>query len=221
MKPLSLKEKAIEYRKQGYSYNMISEKLGLAKSTLSGWLHDIDFTPNRIVLSRIKRAKRNLVKTMYKRRREALKIREKIRSGTKSTVKSVTKKDLWYAGSMLYLAEGSKASREVRITNSNPQVIKLICRWLREVCKVKLEDFSATIHLYPDNNVEKSIRFWSRISQIPIFQFQKTQIDRRVKKLKTKKKKLPYGTLHIRIRKSRDLFYKIMGWTDGIIEKAI
>jgi len=45
---------------------MISEKLGLAKSTLSDWLRDIDFLPNRKVLLRIKDARKKLVKTMYK-----------------------------------------------------------------------------------------------------------------------------------------------------------
>lgn len=54
MKPLSLKEKAINYRKQGYSYNIISEKLGLAKSTLSDWLREIPYKPNKEVIRRIK-----------------------------------------------------------------------------------------------------------------------------------------------------------------------
>jgi len=198
---------------------MISEKLVLAKSTLSNWLHDIDFIPNKRVLSRIEWAKRNLVKAMYKRRKKALKIREKIRSNGKREVKNITKKDLWYIGTILYLAEGSKTQKQVRITNSNPQVIKLTTYWLKEICKVKSENFSATVHLYPDNDAEKAIRFWSRISKIPISQFQKTQVDKRIKKLKTKRGRLPYGTLHIRVRKSGDLFQKIKGWTEGILEK--
>lgn len=220
MKPLSLKEKAINYRKRGYSYNMISEKLGVAKSTLSNWLYDIDFVPNKRVLLRIERAKRKLVEAMYKRRRKVLKLRERIKSDAKQEIKNLTKKDLWYIGTILYLAEGSKAQRDVRIANSNPRVIKLATHWLRETCKVKPEDFSAIVHLYPDNDVEKSIHFWAKISKIPVSQFQKTQIDKRVKKSKIKKKRLPYGTLHIRIRKNRELFYKISGWIDGILDKA-
>jgi len=35
MKSLTLREKAIILRKQGYSYGMIGKELGLAKSTLS------------------------------------------------------------------------------------------------------------------------------------------------------------------------------------------
>ena len=54
MKPLSIKEKAINYRKRGYSYNMISERLGLAKSTLSDWLREIPFKPNKKLIRRVK-----------------------------------------------------------------------------------------------------------------------------------------------------------------------
>ena len=56
MKLLSLKEKAINYRKRGYSYGMISEKLGLAKSTLSNWLKEIPYKFNEETLKRIKLA---------------------------------------------------------------------------------------------------------------------------------------------------------------------
>ena len=38
MKPISLKENVISYRKRVYAYSMISEIFGLSKSTLSNWL---------------------------------------------------------------------------------------------------------------------------------------------------------------------------------------
>ena len=53
MKPLSIKEKAINYRKLGYSYNMISQELNLAKSTISDWLKEIPYTPSKKVINRI------------------------------------------------------------------------------------------------------------------------------------------------------------------------
>lgn len=54
MKPLSLREKALNYRRGGCSYNMIYKKLGLAKSTLSGWLREIPYKPNKEARKRIK-----------------------------------------------------------------------------------------------------------------------------------------------------------------------
>jgi transcriptional regulator with XRE-family HTH domain len=218
MKPLSIKEKAISYRRRGYSYGMISERLGLTKSTLSDWLHDIDFVPNKKVLSRIERNKRNLVKVMYQKRKVALEAREKIKNKAKQEIKDISKKDLWYIGTIFYLAEGNKVQREVRVTNSDPRAIKLIVFWLKEICGVKIERLAASVHLYPDNDIKKSLRFWSEVSGIPLSQFQKTQVDKRIKKSKIKRGRLPHGTLHIKVRKSGDLFYRISGWTEGILE---
>lgn len=218
MKPLSLKEKAIDYRKRGYSYNMISQKLGLAKSTLSNWLHDIDFVPNKEVLLRIEKAKRNLVKGMYERRRKILETREKIKNNARREIKNLTEKDLWYVGAILYLAEGYKAQKDVRLTNSDPRVIKLFTIWLRKICKVPIRDFRAELHIYPDNSEREAVAYWSKITGIPRSQFSKTQIDRRIKKSRFKHGYLPYGTLHIRIRKSGELFHKILGWIERILE---
>ncbi|PIP24676.1 MAG: hypothetical protein COX33_00600 [Candidatus Nealsonbacteria bacterium CG23_combo_of_CG06-09_8_20_14_all_36_125] len=219
MRPLSLKEKAINYRKQGYSYNLISKRFKVAKSTLNYWLKDIDFKPNRIVLARIKKAKRKLVEAMVKRCREALKFRKEVKQNAKNDIKEFNKKDLWYLGTILYLAEGNKIQKDVRLTNSDPRVIKLFMRWAKTICKVKSDNFQAAVHIYPDNNEKTAINFWSKLTGIPKSQFRKTQVDRRIKELKFKKKYLPYGTLHIRVRKSGVLFHKIFGWIEGLFEK--
>jgi transposase len=47
------KRQAVELRGKGMSYGLISEKLGISKSTLSNWLKDLPYTPNEQVLSRI------------------------------------------------------------------------------------------------------------------------------------------------------------------------
>ena len=41
------KEEAIKLRKQGFSYNEIKNKLGVPKSTLSGWFRDILLTKKK------------------------------------------------------------------------------------------------------------------------------------------------------------------------------
>lgn len=42
------KQRAILLRKRGYSYSQIKNKLGISKSTLSGWLYDIPLSEKRI-----------------------------------------------------------------------------------------------------------------------------------------------------------------------------
>ena len=43
----SVREAAITLRQKGYSYPYISRETGLSKSTLSGWLTDVPYTPNQ------------------------------------------------------------------------------------------------------------------------------------------------------------------------------
>ena len=219
MKSLGLKEKAINYRKQGYSYGMILEKLGLAKSTLSGWLRQIDFVPNEEVLSRINLARKKLKNLGFIKHQTTVKLRNEIRRESRKEIKNLSKKDLWYIGTILYLGEGNKSQGDVRLTNSDPRVIKLFIRWLKITCGVDSKDIRAAVHVYPDNNPTEAICYWSEIAEIQESQFQKTQVDKRIKKSKIKFKRLPYGTLHLWVKKSGNLFQRISGWTEGILEK--
>jgi uncharacterized protein YjcR len=49
-----LRQEAENLRQQGYSYNLIYDRLGVSKSTLSYWFKDLPFAPNDEVLERIK-----------------------------------------------------------------------------------------------------------------------------------------------------------------------
>ncbi len=221
MKPPTIKEQAISYRKQGYSYNMIEERIGvsIAKSTLSVWLRNVPFIPNEKVMARIKSAKRKLILCVQKRSLRAQRLREKTRQKAKKEIASIDRKNLWHIGTALYLAEGGKKQNQIQVTNSDPRVIKIIMKWLIAVCKVKLGDIHAAVHIYPDIKENEAISFWSIITKIPKNQFQKTIIDKRIKKSKLKHGFLPYGALSIRARKGGILFEKITGWIEGIVEK--
>jgi hypothetical protein len=223
MKHSSIKEQAIFYRKQGYSYPVIKEKLNIpiAKSTLGVWLKDIPFVPNKRTIARIQLARQKLILTSQKRGLLIQNFRKDIQRKAKKEITKINEKTLWYLGTILYLAEGGKKQKQVQITNSDPRVIKIAVKWLITICKVSINDITAAIHAYPDTNENKAIKFWTKISNIPKNQFQKTIIDRRVKKSKIKQGTLPYGTLNVRVRKGGTLFAKISGWIEGILEKSI
>jgi hypothetical protein len=222
MKPPTIKQRAISYREQGYSYNMIKEKLnvGIAKSTLSIWLKDVQFTPNEQVIARIQFAKRKLILAAQKRGLLAQRFREKIRQEARREIVSVSRENLWYIGTALYLAEGGKKQKQIQITNSDPNVIKVIMKWLITVCKVDLSNIRAAVHIYPDIKENEAIKFWSRITKLPKNQFQKTIVDKRIKKSRMKHGFLPYGTLSVRVNKGGVLFEKIAGWIEGIVDKV-
>jgi len=222
MKPLSIKEKAVYYRKQGYSYNMISEKLGLAKSTLSDWLREIPYNPSEEVKRRIKLGH---IKTAQFKHNQRMTDIEKMKKLAKEELGKLTKRDLWLLGIGLYLGEGSKLYERIRIINSDPEIIKLAVKWFREICGLKNENLIPSVHLYPDNNIKGTIKYWSRITGIPETQFAKTQIDRRLNKSGKKKRKLPYGTLHLQIKSCGKkefgvyLHRRIIGWIEATLNQ--
>lgn len=222
MKPLSLKEKAINYRRRGYSYNMISRELGLAKGTLSDWLKEIPYKPSKEVLKRIKLAPLKAAETKSKIKIAEIKTTKEL---SKKELGKLTKRDMWLLGIGLYIGEGSKLYESIRIVNSDPEIIKLVMMWFRKICKLKNENFTPAVHLYPDNNIKETVDYWSKITGIHKNQFGKTQIDRRVNKAGKKKRKLPYGTLHLQIKScgkkefGKSLHRRIMGWIETSLDQ--
>jgi AraC-like DNA-binding protein len=216
------KEKAIKLRKKGYSYNMISEKLGISKSTLSCWFKEMPFTPNKQVIERIKRGP---FKSGQIRHNQRVKDIAKIKGFAREELGMITGRDLWMVGLGLYIGEGSKAYEASQIINSDPEIIKLAIRWFNEVCKISNDNITITMYLYPDNDDKECINYWRKITGLPIKQFRKTQIDRRINKSDNKRRKLPYGTVRLSIISNGNsdfgvnLHRRIMGWIESIFKQ--
>lgn len=220
MKETTLKKRAIYYRKKGYSYSIISKKLKLSKSTLSDWLKEIPFKPNKETMNRIDLARLKSIQTRHDKKIADIKNAKEI---AKKELGKITKRDLWLLGIGLYWGEGDKSSSEgVKIMNSDPLMIKMMIKWFKEICKLNYNNFRAAVHIYPDNDIKEAIEYWSKITKIPKSQFGKTQIDIRKNKSKKKKNKLPYGTIKITIKSNRKkefgvfLNRRIIGWIEAL-----
>lgn len=223
MKVGNFKEKALKLRNQGDSYNLISDKLGISKSTLSGWFKDIPYIPNEKVLKRIKMGPHISGRMRHKIKVDSI---LKARSIAKIELGKLSKRDLWMAGLGLYLGEGSKIYEHIRVINSDPKIIGLAIKWFKEICGLEAKNITIAIHLYPDNNIKTCLDFWRKSTRLPREQFRKTQIDKRVDKSNKKKRKLPYGTAHLSIVSNGNpecgvfLHRKIMGWIDVVLGEA-
>ena len=217
------KEKAILLRKKGYSYNMIKERLGISKSTLSCWFKEMPFTPNAIAIKRIKEGP-----FISGARRHNERVQNIIRAKelAREELGEISKRDLWMIGIGLYIGEGAKTYEITRIINSDPKVIKLAIKWFKDVCNLKNANILCRIHLYPDNNIKECLDYWARETKLPIRNFQKTQIDYRNNKSGKKKRMLPYGTAHVTIRSNGNsdfgvnLHRRITGWIESSLAQA-
>ena len=72
MHELSIREKALALRKDGFSYTYISSKTGLSKSTLSGWLAEIPYAPNKETITAFGRARAAASARRAKLRQESI-----------------------------------------------------------------------------------------------------------------------------------------------------
>ena len=207
------KLEARKLRKLGLSYTEILKRVGVSKSTLSIWLRDINLTPKQ---------KANLINKMDRIRYDVAKrkVADRIeRTNTiirkaKREVKSLMGRPLFFVGVSLYWAEGAKNYTEsVKFANSDENMIILMMRWLREICKVPEKKFRIHIHMHNLHSRDNINVYWSELTNIPLAQFYKPYIKQT--SLGQRKNILYNGTCSI-IVNDKTLFRKIKGWKLGL-----
>lgn len=215
---------AILLRRKGYSYAMINKELGVSKSTLSNWFRNAPFTPNAEVLKRI--ASGQGAYGLRRREHRLSQINRELEIG-KEEIGKLTKRDLWMIGLGIWIGEGSKTIEQIRVVNSDPQLISLWLLWLRKICELDDTNVTVAMHLYPDSDEQVCRLYWQKITKLPSEQFRKTQFDKRPNKNSVKLGKLPYGTLHVTVVSNGDpergvkLFRRLKGWISGILIGSI
>lgn len=106
-------------------------------------------------------------------------------------------KELKIAGLMLYWGEGTKYNDQIiDLANSDPVMIRLFLKMLREIYGVIEDKFRILLYCYANQDVNKLKKFWIDITNIPENQFIKPYI--RQDFLEKKKDKMPNGLIHVR-----------------------
>lgn len=216
-----LKNKAIDLRQEGYSYSFISKKLNIAKSTLSYWLSEIEYKPNIYTLNKIGKARTSAMVSKSKKKLDSILNAKK---EAKNEIGQLTNRDIFMLGLGVYVGEGNKTHDIIRVANSEPKIIRFTIKWFQVVCGLQISNFAIRIHMYPDNNENRSLHFWSKSTGIPISNFKKSSIDRRQDKKKLKNGKLPFGTAHLLIKSNGNkdfgvlLARKINAWMNEVLK---
>ncbi len=209
------KAQALALRLEGCSIKDISKRLGVAKSSVSIWVRHVELTDIQKNYLR----KKGLLREEVERRRQTRLKNEKLKrdvfiNAAQATIPKITDQQLWLMGVMLYWGEGGKTRRIVRFSNSDPNMIKIIMRFFREVCEVPDEKFRGYIHIHPHLDYQKAESYWSTVSGIPLHKLYKTYRIPSKSSL-GRKDSLPNGTFDVYVLDTL-LFYKIVGWTRGV-----
>ncbi|MEI6420463.1 MAG: hypothetical protein WCO30_02395, partial [bacterium] len=133
-----------------------------------------------------------------------------------------TQRDLFMLGIGIYIGEGSKTADSVRITNSDPKIIKTGINWFTKSCGLQKNNFSIRMHLYPDSDEKECFVYWSSVTGLPKSAFLKTYVDNRPNKNTKNSGKTPFGTVHVGIKGKGSFFFrKILSWIDVVHQKSV
>ena len=116
------------------------------------------------------------------------------------------------AGIMLYWAEGTLRGKTVDFVNSNPDMVKIFLKFLREICGINERRLRLYLYTYSQLDLKDTMNYWRKVTGIPINQFTKPYVREGNPNLS--KRKLPYGLVHIRYNDKR-LLETINSWIEG------
>ena len=190
-----IRKEAINLRKQGFSYEEISSRLSVSKSTCSVWLKDVDLS-DRARLRLEKREGVGRKKGQLGNHNRALlrdeAIAKQIRAEISTLALNNTLVKLLCA--MLYWGEGAKGQHRVIFTNSDPLMIRIFLKFFRQSFALDESRFQASLHLHEYHNQDIQKNFWANITGIRL---QKISIYRKPNTGLVKRKGYP-GCISIR-----------------------
>ena len=169
------------YLKNRYSMAMVAEELKISPSKAQYWLEKNN-------ISRRSRSEAGYLAHRQRFNKLPCNIKKKLLP---------KERELLITGLMLYWAEGwKKNSGHIAFSNSNPKMIQLFLKFLREICGIYENRLRVVLHLYENQNELELKKFWSKTTRIPLAQFNATYVHKG--KSGTYKKKSKYGTLSLR-----------------------
>lgn len=197
------KQKVIELRKLGQSYNQIKKTLNVSKSTLSGWLKDYPLSKERIRELRDWNEQR-IEKYRETRRKQKEERLNKIYREQNKKIFPLNSRELFLAGLFLYWGEGTKsANARINISNTDPVMIEFFIYWCKKSLSVPVNKFRVYLHLYSDMDAEKELQYWSKMLNISRNQFTKPYIKNSLRSNINHKGSFGHGTCNVSVGGAR------------------
>ena len=196
-------------REEGRSVKELAALLGVARSTVSLWVRDIELTPEQYETLR-----RRMGGRIDGSRVNALRALERHREAQNAGRAAARRGDLLHAaGCMLYWAEGSRNRHAIEFVNSDPAMVVFFLRFLRTCFGVPDPKVRVTCNLFADHSSRQDEieEFWLDQLGLPRTCLRKSTVNRFSKYSKKKRQnKLPYGTCRLNVYDTR-LVHEIRG----------
>jgi len=217
----TLRIKARRLRKQGLGIKTIASQLSVSSSTASRWCKDVTLSQAQL-LELQRRAhdpfygKRALYLSQMRQNRQ--KEIDRLNQIGVQEINHLAKRELFIAGVALYWAEGFKKDNRLGFANSDPAMIRFFLRWLTACCKVPKNTIRVRVglNISHKHRLEVVEQYWSKITNLPITQFQKPFFQKFIWKKDFPNPDSYMGVLRVRANQQLTLFRKIHGWIEGL-----
>ncbi len=172
-----LKQRVIAMRRRGGSINSIATTTGLAKSTVSVWVRPISLPPS----IQLKLQNRQL--TGWRKGHAAVQARQVFRHRERETASMRVVQRLMHKApveffqlctALLYWCEGAKKTTALKFANSDPKLVKTFLTTFRKGFLPDESKFRALVHLHEYHDEKKQLLFWSKVTNIPLKQFNRS-----------------------------------------------
>jgi len=167
------KLEAIRLRKKGFSLNEITREVGVAKSSVSLWVRNIDLDEQAKsrLLTKIKLGQLNAGESKRN------KVRKDLDNYFSAALKNLESEKLSpeIAKAMcaiIYWCEGAKNPYGGgRFTNSDPKLMATFLYLFRNSFTLDERKFRVCVHLHAYHKKRKQLEFWSKVTKIDVCQF--------------------------------------------------
>ena len=157
-------ERAREMRARSMTLQDIATELGVAKSSVSLWVRDVEFEPS----PRRYGAQR---RPHPFHEAKLAQIAECDDEGL-ARIGSLSDDAFLAAGVALYAGEGSKRDGKVVFANTDVAMVRFFCHWLRRFFDIDESRLRARVYLHQGLDIGAAETFWSGATGIPCSQFQ-------------------------------------------------
>ncbi len=208
-------------RRDGQSIKSIARDLDVSQGSVSLWCRDIALSDEQLKI-----LETNSKDPYYgKRLQNSLKqqgIRtektERLKREGIEEVGELTKRELLLVGIALYWAEGYKKDSQVGLGSSDPKMMQLYVRWLKECFNYSINDlmFRVTVNESHEYRIDKIVTYWADLFGIDESNFQKSFYQKAKWQKSYDHPEEYFGVLRIRVRKSSDFLRKIHGYIAGL-----
>ncbi len=189
--PQETVNQAKKLRIDGLSYKEISDKLGVAKSTLFSWISEIKnpgFLTKEDQLLHLEKIRKLAAKVNRSKKESRIKEIDRIvKKEVSSYVLFNNQEYLKSLLSMLYWAEGTKTGGAVIFANTDPNLALLFITLLRKCFPIDESKFRIRLHLHYYHKNASIRKYWASILKVPESQFGKIHLKRRSKNKKFRK----------------------------------